>query len=132
MITEADYLQHLLTSGQITLGDYIELFEPYKTYDKNMKVTELGDCTVVIEKEHGDSGDFTIGKMFEGKNHPRVSIFVPNVSFEMYRAKEYIFNDEVLIVYFDSVPSEFQIGTHVGVKVGRDWYETAFDRANIA
>ena len=129
MITEADYLYHLLTAGQIKLSDYLEQYELYITYSENMKVTELGDSTVVIEKEHDDSGDFTIGKMFDGKNHPIVKIFVPDVSFETYRAKEYIFNDEVLIVYLDCVPPEFQIGTHVGVKVGRDWYETVFDRS---
>jgi hypothetical protein len=95
----------------------------------NMKVTELGDCTIVIEKEDIDDNDFSIGKMFKDKTSPKVSVFIPDYTFGLYRAKEYIFNDDVLIVYLDAIPEEIKTGAHIGVKVGRDWYETNYQKS---
>ena len=128
MLTEADYLYHLLTTGQITLEDYMEQFQLYTIYDKNMKVSELGDCSMVIEKEPEDMDGFTIGSMFEGKASPVVKVFVPDTNFEVYKVNEYIYTENTLIVYFkDCIPEGFKEGIHVGVKVGRDYYVTVYD-----
>jgi hypothetical protein len=47
---------------------------------------------------------------------------------EVYKAKEYIVNDEVLIVYLDTVPGEIEVGSHVGIKVGNSFYQTVGNR----
>ena len=92
-----------------------------------MKVSELGNCSMVIEKEPEDLEELTIGKMFEGKSDPVVKVFVPDTNYEVYKVSEYIFTEDTLIVYFkDSIPEVFKEGTHVGVKVGRDYYETLY------
>lgn len=127
MVTEDDYLHQLLTMGQITFEDYLKQFEPYNVYE-GMKVTELGDYSMVIEKEPGDVDGFTVGSMFEGKSSPAVKVFVPNTNYEVYKVSEYIFTEDTLIVYFkDCMPKVFKEGIHVGVKVGKNYYETLYD-----
>lgn len=127
-MTIEEYYHQLFTCGQISLSDYLSNFGDYKIYTDNMVVTELGDCTVVIGKEDNDRSGFTIGSMFEDRESPRVDIFILNEEFTLYRVKEYIFNDEVLIAYFDSIPEEIKVGTQVGVKVGKSFYVTFYDR----
>jgi hypothetical protein len=93
-----------------------------------MKVTELGDYTVVIEKEDNDSKEFKMGNMFEDTESPKVAIFSLMEGHEVYKAKEYIVNDEVLIVYLDTIPKEIEVGSHVGVKEGNSFYQTVGNR----
>lgn len=95
-----------------------------------MKITERGHNSLVIEKDDNDREDFTIGCMFLNKTKPKVGIFVPLQSFEVYRASEYIYTDNVLILYFKESPApELVEGVHVGIKVSNDWYEINYENS---
>lgn len=89
-----------------------------------MVITERTDYTVVIQKEPCDAGIQSFLKASEefGKN---VKIFMGGGAgylFTIPKAKEALFSDDFLILYFDKVPDEYQVGTKVGVKIGMMWF----------
>ena len=95
-----------------------------------MRVVELGDSSIVVEKGPEDREEFTIGSMFEDKTDPKVMIFVPSTSLMTYRINDYIYTEDTLIVYFkDSIPPEFELNARVGLKVGWEWYEADYENS---
>ncbi len=89
-----------------------------------MKIIELSDYTMVIQKEESDSfkEDFL---SIKEKNGSQVKVFMGGgvgYMFEILKAKEALFSPDVLILYFsDKIPEEYQIGSKVGIKVGMKW-----------
>lgn len=89
-----------------------------------MVITERTDYTVVIQKEPCDvsTQSFLEASKSFGKT---VKLFMgggEGYLFTIEKAKEALFSDDVLILYFDKVPEEYQVGTKVGVKIGMTWF----------
>ena len=87
-----------------------------------MVITERTDCTLVVQKESSnDAGQRSFVEYSEafGKE---VKIFnrkeTGNI-FTVKTAKESLFSDNFIILYFDKVPEEYQVGTKVGIIIGK-------------
>lgn len=90
-----------------------------------MVIVERTDYTLIIKKEDTDEykGSFIQLQKEYGK---RVKVFMGGgvgYMFEILVAKEALFGDNILVLYFeDIIPEEYQVGVRVGIKVGYKWF----------
>ena len=90
-----------------------------------MIIIEKTDYTLVIKKEDTDEHKGTFTEL-QKKYGNRVKVFIGRCigyMFEVLIAKEALFGEDVLVLYFeDIIPEEYQVGVRVGIIVGYKWF----------
>lgn len=90
-----------------------------------MVIIKKTDNTVVIQKEPTDTNIPNFLEIREQSGDDDIKMFMAEEQgyvFEIVEANEAIFGEDALILYFEKVPEEFQVGNHIGLKVGRSWF----------
>ena len=90
-----------------------------------MIIIDKTDYTLVIKKEDTDEHKGTFTEL-QKEYGSRVKVFMGGgigYLFEILVAKEALFSEDVLILYFENIlPEEYQVGVRVGIKVGYKWF----------
>ena len=93
-----------------------------------MRIAELTDCTIVLEKAHKIWDFMEMSQEYQKEGTLR--IFKPNSTFEMHRVQDALFAPDIIILYFEEVPEEFHLGDIVGIRIGYwHWYEYNYENS---
>lgn len=94
-----------------------------------MIISEITDCTIVLEKAH-KIWDFIAMRDEYERQFEMLYIFKPDVSFELYRVQDALFAPDIIILYLKKVPEEFHQGDIVGIRIGYwHWYEYNYENS---
>lgn len=92
-----------------------------------MRIAELTDCTIVLEKAHKIWDFIKMRDLYQKSGELR--IFKPDSTFEMYRVQDALFAPDIIILYLKKVPEEFHLGDIVGIRIGYCWYEYNYENS---
>ena len=87
----------------------------------NMRIVELGDCSMVIMKDSDDPPWVSVGDIYRKAAKYGETIIVDKgdqITFHYLRASEYIYSAGRLVLFFkDPIPPRFQLRDKIIVRI---------------